>query len=61
MGLQIIDSTPDISDEIKKLILKRNVARSNKDWKESDKLRKKINGYNIELKDTENNTIWEYR
>lgn len=61
LGLQIVDSTPDVSDELKKLILKRNIARNNKDWKESDKLREKINDYNIELKDTENNTIWEYR
>lgn len=41
------------SREIKKLLKARETARTNKDWKESDKLRYEINKLGFEVKDTD--------
>lgn len=48
----------DIDENIKDLIKKREIARQNKDWSESDELRDQILQLGIELKDTSNGTIW---
>jgi len=61
LGLQLIDRTPDISDDIKGLILERNQARLQKDWKKSDKLRDQLLKQNIVMRDTDHGSIWEYR
>ena len=61
LGLQLIDRTPDISDDIKRLILERNQARLQKDWKKSDKLRDQLLKQNIVMRDTDHGSIWEYR
>lgn len=60
LGLQLIETTPDISDEQKQLILKRRYARDQKDWKKSDEIRDTLLAEGIELRDMPNNTIWEY-
>ena len=60
LGLQLISSTPDISDEIKQIIIKRNSARDQKDWKLADELRDKLTSLGIILRDTETECIWEY-
>ncbi len=60
LGLQLIDSTPDISDKIKKEIIERNNARDKKDWKKSDEMRDKLLKSNIVIRDTNQETIWEY-
>ncbi len=61
LGLQLIDSTPDISDKIKKEIIERNNARDKKDWKKSDEMRDKLLKSNIVIRDTNQETIWEYK
>lgn len=60
LGLKLIESTPDISDEAKRLIVERNAARDNKDWKLADLLRSKLLEMKIVLRDTSDGTAWEY-
>lgn len=59
LGLQLINSTPDISDEVKQLIIARERARDEKDWAASDRLRDEIEKSGIALRDTTSGTIWE--
>ena len=61
LGLQLIDSTPDITDEVKQIILERKQAREQKDWKKSDKLRAKLESFNITIRDTDHESIWGYQ
>lgn len=61
LGLNLVESTPDIGDDAKRLIIERERVRDNKDWQLSDELRdtlKKEHGINV--RDTVNGTIWSY-
>ena len=60
LGLQLLESTNDITDEPKQLIIERERARENKDWDTSDRLRAKIEKSGISIRDTADGTIWEY-
>ncbi len=60
LGLQLIDSTPDITDKAKKMIIERNSARDSKDWGKADKLRNQLIDMGIVLRDAKNETVWEY-
>lgn len=60
LGLQLINSTPDISDNTKQVIIERNSARDLKDWAKADELRDKLLGFGIVLRDTDSGSIWEY-
>lgn len=60
LGLQLQQSTPDISDEQKQLILARERARENKDWAESDKLRDELKTQGIGLNDHPSGARWFY-
>lgn len=61
LGLKIIDSTPDISDDAKALIIERNNARSKKDWAKSDTIRKQLSEQGIVIQDiSQENSIWQY-
>ena len=60
LGLQLLDTTPDINDELKQLILKRQRARDEKDWATSDKLRDELLKSGIVIRDTSSGSIWEY-
>ncbi|MEI6228987.1 MAG: cysteine--tRNA ligase [Candidatus Saccharibacteria bacterium] len=60
LGLQIIDSTPDIGDEAKQIIMQRRQARDQKDWAVSDKLRDQLLQMHIVIRDTADDSIWEY-
>lgn len=60
LGLQLQASTPDITDEQKQLILQRNHARKEKEWKKSDEIRNELLQQNIELRDTVSGSIWHY-
>ncbi|MDB5187340.1 MAG: cysS [Candidatus Saccharibacteria bacterium] len=60
LGLQLIASTPDINDETKQQIIKRQRARDEKDWATSDQLRDQILEKGIVLRDTSSGSIWEY-
>ena len=59
--LGIIESKNDISDADKQLIKLRELARDNKDWAESDKLRDELNSRGILIEDTPNGTIWKFK
>ncbi len=61
LGLQLIDSTPDITDDIKQMIINRNAARDQKDWASADELRAKLTSTGIVMRDTETESIWEYQ
>jgi len=61
LGLQLIESTPDISDETKQMIIERNAARDQKDWNKADELRNQLLKSGIILRDTDNDSIWEYK
>lgn len=60
LGLQLIVSTPDITDEQKQLIIERERVRDEKDWTKSDELRNKLVSGGIIVRDTPAGTIWEY-
>lgn len=61
LGLQLLDTAPDISDESKNLIIQRNIARKEKDWTKSDRLRDKLLKKGIIVRDTNQSSIWEYK
>ncbi|MEK7213196.1 MAG: hypothetical protein AAB678_02040, partial [Patescibacteria group bacterium] len=52
---EIKKSGEQISPEIKKLIIERDLARKNKDWTKSDELRKKLEELGYEVKDNKIN------
>ncbi len=60
LGLQLMEITPDISDESKRLIMQRGRARDEKDWQESDRLRDILKDEGVVVRDTVSGTIWEY-
>lgn len=47
--------------EIEKLIVERNAARKDKDFKKADEIRKKLSKMNIILEDTKDGTEWRIR
>ncbi len=60
LGLQLQSSTPDISDDAKRLILERQRAREAKDWQKSDELRDRLAADRIVVNDTSSGTSWHY-
>lgn len=60
LGLNLLGSSPDITDEIKQTIIARKRAREAQDWKASDKTRDKLEKQGIALRDTTHDTIWSY-
>ncbi|TAL14507.1 cysteine--tRNA ligase [Patescibacteria group bacterium] len=60
LGIDLLSSTPDITDDAKRIILARQHARNNQDFKESDKLRTDLQKLGIALRDTPHGSIWEY-
>ncbi|HEU4830712.1 MAG TPA: cysteine--tRNA ligase [Candidatus Saccharimonadales bacterium] len=61
LGLQLIETTPDISDEAKQLILERHQAREAKSWGRSDELRDQLLSMGIEVRDTSSGSVWQYK
>jgi len=59
--LGVIESKNNISDADKQLIKLRELARGNKDWAKSDKLRDELNSRGILIEDTPNGTIWKFK
>ncbi len=59
-GLNLIEDSPEIDDELKMLIEDRRIARENKDWAESDRLRDLLAARGIKVVDTPDGTVWEY-
>jgi cysteinyl-tRNA synthetase len=60
LGFELINNSPDIADETKQIILERNQARAQKNWKKSDELRNQLANEKIVIRDTANDSIWEY-
>ena len=60
LGLSLLDSTPDISDDTKALVIAREQARKQKDWSSSDKIRDEILKQGIVINDTVHGPIWSY-
>lgn len=58
LGLHLLDDTPDISDEMKRLIIQRERERDEKNWAESDVLRDELLEQGIVLRDTPSGTVW---
>lgn len=61
LGLQLVSTTYDISDESKAIILERKNARIQKDWQKSDDLRNQLSSNGIIIRDNEQDSIWEYK
>lgn len=59
-GLNLIDDTPNIDNNTRKLIDDRKAARENKDYAKSDEIRLELEKLNITIKDTEDGQIWQY-
>jgi cysteinyl-tRNA synthetase len=59
-GLKLLDTTPDISDDSKRLILERTRARENKDYARSDEIRDELAKSGIAVRDTASGPVWEY-
>ncbi|HSW92043.1 MAG TPA: cysteine--tRNA ligase, partial [Candidatus Saccharimonadales bacterium] len=60
LGLQLVESTSDIDETTKKLIIQRQRARDEKDWEQSDTIRATLIDQGIVVRDTSSGTIWEY-
>lgn len=60
LGVNLMVSTPDISDNVKRLIIERQQARTKSDWKTSDQLRADIEKSGITVRDTAHGPVWEY-
>lgn len=60
LGLELLATTPDITDEMKHLLLQRERARDIKDWDASDDLRRQLQEKGIAVRDTPSGQIWHY-
>lgn len=60
LGLNILATTPDVSDDAKQLLIERVIARGNKDWTKSDELRDELAVMRLTVKDTPSGTRWQY-
>lgn len=60
LGLQLLDTTPDIDDATKRLIVERQQAREQQDWARSDSLRIEIEKSGVTVRDTASGPVWEY-
>ena len=60
LGLQLLSTTPDISDEQKQTLILRGRARDNKDWQTSDAVRDALASQGIAVRDTPSGQVWSY-
>lgn len=60
LGINLISSTPDVSDDVKRLIIERTTARAASDWQTSDTLRTDIEKSGVTIRDTAHGPVWEY-
>lgn len=59
-GLQLLNTTPDISDDQKRLIIERTRARERADYTRADEIRDELEKNGIAVRDTASGPIWEY-
>ncbi len=60
LGLELLPTTPDISDDQKRLIIERSRAREQKDYAKSDEIRDELENSGITVRDTAVGPVWEY-
>jgi cysteinyl-tRNA synthetase len=60
LGLKLLDTTPDISDDSKRLIIERSRAREQQDYQRSDEIRDELASSGISVRDTPSGSVWEY-
>jgi len=60
LGLDLLKTTPDITDDEKRIIIERTRAREQKDYTRSDELRRELEKSGITVRDTAFGPIWEY-
>jgi len=60
LGLDLLKTTPDITDDEKRIIIERQRAREQKDYAKSDDLRSELEKSGITVRDTASGPIWEY-
>jgi cysteinyl-tRNA synthetase len=60
LGLNLLASAPNITDEQRQLLDDRATARANKDWAKSDQLRDDLLLQNLTVRDTADGQIWQY-
>lgn len=61
LGLKLVETTPDIDEDSKRLILERVHVRSEKNWQRSDDIRDELALKGIQLNDTPNGTVWYWK
>jgi cysteinyl-tRNA synthetase len=61
LGLDLAESTPDITDDLKRLVIQRRSARAEKDWQESDRIRDELLAAGITIRDTPSGSIWAWK
>lgn len=59
-GLNLLSDSPEISEELLKLIDEREQARSEKDFALADKKRDELASYGFSVKDTPDGPVWQY-
>jgi len=60
LGLKLLETTPDITDSEKRIIIERVRVREQKDYAKSDELRAELEKSGITVRDTASGPIWEY-
>ena len=60
LGLDLLKTSPDLTDELKEQIKARENARRAGDYATADALREKLAENKITVLDTENGSIWQY-
>lgn len=60
LGLQLLNTTPDINDDQKLQLVERARAREDKDWAKSDNIRDALLQQGIAVRDSAHGQIWEY-
>ena len=61
LGLDLAESTPDITDDLKRLIIQRRQARAEKNWEESDRIRDELLQAGVAVRDTPSGSIWTWK
>ena len=60
LGISLLETTPDITDDEKRIIIERSRARDQKDYARSDELRSELEKSGVTVRDTASGPIWEY-
>tara|TARA_B100001142_G_C14146506_1_gene582741 strand:- start:132 stop:887 length:756 start_codon:yes stop_codon:yes gene_type:complete len=59
--LGVIENKNELSEKMRNLIADREIARGNKDWEESDRIRDLLEGMGVLIEDTPEGTIWKFK